>query len=349
MEKEVSSPGRKRVEYIDIAKAFAIFLVLLGHTVDSGTACKNVLYSFHMPLFFLLSGMVINRKKYYGIKSTWVPFLRKKFFSLLIPYLIWGCIYASFSFKNLVFIAYGSRETLGCAGSLTSLWFIPVLILASLLSELFFYCSEKIRVNRNLLIVITCLCLSIVGFTLPHWGKYGDPWGIDIAFVAAVFILLGYLLRPIGDILERKHFLLQILVLILSAIVFIIGIRYNITSTGYVLMANAIYGNYAMFLLNAVAGSLIVILFSAMVSRLHFNKKFLFYIGQNTLGIFIVHKPLVELGRLLAARMGMNYNNIMLALTITIISMICACIIIKIISNFAPELLGKETRYKEIS
>lgn len=98
-----------------------------------------------------------------------------------------------------------------------------------------------------------------------------------------------------------------------------------------------------------MTGSLIVILFSMIVSRLHFNKKFLFYIGQNTFGIFIVHKPLVELGRLLAVKMGMNYNNIMLALTITIISRICACIIIKIISIFVLELLGKETSYKEIS
>lgn len=47
---------KKRLVFVDVAKAIAIFLVVLGHVVSSNTTTKLVLYSFHMPLFFILSG-----------------------------------------------------------------------------------------------------------------------------------------------------------------------------------------------------------------------------------------------------------------------------------------------------
>ena len=57
----------KRIAYIDITKAFAIFTVVLGHVLQWTTAgdpyhCSApfiFIYSFHMPLFMLLSGYFI--------------------------------------------------------------------------------------------------------------------------------------------------------------------------------------------------------------------------------------------------------------------------------------------------
>ena len=48
----------KRVTYIDIAKGLAILCVIIGHTtqyIDIGIINPFV-FSFHMPLFFVLSG-----------------------------------------------------------------------------------------------------------------------------------------------------------------------------------------------------------------------------------------------------------------------------------------------------
>lgn len=344
MEKIVSALEKRRIEYIDIAKAIAIFLVLIGHTVDSDTICKNVLYSFHMPVFFLLSGMVIYREENDGIKPTWIPSLQKKFFKLLIPYMIWGCIYAEFSFKNLMFITYGTRETLIAANSLTSLWFIPVFFLASVIVEGFVNFSMNVRKNIQLLTAIVGVCFVIVGYMLPHWVKYGDIWGIDIAFMAAAFMLFGHLIRPLTDVLEREKLLYTGVLLGISLIVFCIGIQYSTTSVGYVLMANAIYGNLVVFLLNALTGSLIVILFAIIISRLYFDKKHIYYIGQNTLGVFIVHKPFIEFGRTIITKMGMNYNHILIALGNSIVCLTLSCIAVKVLSIFVPAILGKERR-----
>ena len=75
----------------DFLKLFAIFLVLWGHCIqhmkDTNTdePVYLFIYSFHMPLFMMISG-------YFSISSLsmriW-PFLKKKFIQLLLPCLTW--------------------------------------------------------------------------------------------------------------------------------------------------------------------------------------------------------------------------------------------------------------------
>ena len=54
----------KRIDYIDTLRAFAIFLVTLGHCLEYGgykdSVLINLIYSFHMPLFICISGFVIS-------------------------------------------------------------------------------------------------------------------------------------------------------------------------------------------------------------------------------------------------------------------------------------------------
>lgn len=42
----------KRILWIDIAKALTIICMIIGHIVPGGEA-RNLIYSFHMPLFLL--------------------------------------------------------------------------------------------------------------------------------------------------------------------------------------------------------------------------------------------------------------------------------------------------------
>lgn len=64
----------RRIEWLDSCKGFAIMLVVIGHIVDGYMDAKlfteysplmnaihNVIYSFHMPLFFTLSGYIFYR------------------------------------------------------------------------------------------------------------------------------------------------------------------------------------------------------------------------------------------------------------------------------------------------
>lgn len=53
---------KQRLDYIDILRCVAIFLVVLGHVTNhsgySDSFLSKILYSFHMPLFMCISGFV---------------------------------------------------------------------------------------------------------------------------------------------------------------------------------------------------------------------------------------------------------------------------------------------------
>lgn len=54
----------KRLDYIDYTKGFGILLVILGHIYDTSNPIKIWLYSFHMPLFFIISGFFAKNIKF---------------------------------------------------------------------------------------------------------------------------------------------------------------------------------------------------------------------------------------------------------------------------------------------
>lgn len=58
----------KRIDYIDTAKGIATILVILGHLSVTPKIIVNSLYTFHIPLFFLLSGFVLNLDKFSSYK-----------------------------------------------------------------------------------------------------------------------------------------------------------------------------------------------------------------------------------------------------------------------------------------
>lgn len=71
--------NQKRLEWVDIAKGIGIILVVLGHCVPYGGTTFNLIFTFHMPLFFILSGYCYVQR---GIRTTF----DKKLKSLLVPF-----------------------------------------------------------------------------------------------------------------------------------------------------------------------------------------------------------------------------------------------------------------------
>lgn len=320
---------------MDNARALTIFCVILGHVVDSNTPTKSLLYAFHMPAFFFLSGMVckenvesLNEFKIYAIR---------RFKRLLVPYVVWGCIYSHFSFKNLLYICYGTRETLIRADSLTSLWFLPTLFWADIIVELLLYISYYLP--KKPLEFIGAILFLIIGFMMPH-TIIGDPLGVDIAFVSSSLMLIGHILKKT---VSKEQITLQKLgaILILGCGCLGAGIYFNKPSVGYVLMANAIYGNMGAFLLGALGGIAVLITLSIMLDRVLGQENALIWIGQNTMGIFLVHKPIVELLRKIVVELGHDYNYLPLSLTVALVSLALSCIAVQIVTRFMPALFGK--------
>lgn len=84
-----------RLDYIDILKGFAIFLMVMAHILigikgNYEQTVSNIIYTFHMPLFMFMSGYVfdLNRKISYCM-DNFLCVIRKRFCTLIIPGTIW--------------------------------------------------------------------------------------------------------------------------------------------------------------------------------------------------------------------------------------------------------------------
>jgi len=181
-----------RVQWIDGCKGLAILLVILGHTMRTDIS-RVYIYGFHMPLFFFLSGLVCNEKKY-----TWGTCLKSRFNTLVIPYftfylltwLYWLIVERSFRplcmiwWQPLIGMVYGAQwhDFMAHNGIL---WFLPCLFV----TEILFFALKKLHkvwIQLSAIIVLTGL-----GFLF----KTNLPWCVNIASVALQFFFVGNLLR----------------------------------------------------------------------------------------------------------------------------------------------------------
>ena len=79
--------SKNRIEWIDIARGIAILFVCLGHR-DIPPIFSKWIYTFHMPIFFFISGYIT---KYDGV--SFGKFMNKKLCGLVIPYFSLGAVY----------------------------------------------------------------------------------------------------------------------------------------------------------------------------------------------------------------------------------------------------------------
>lgn len=83
---------KERLHYIDAIKSILIMLVILGHAIQftlpnyQHEFLFRFIYSFHMPLFFLVSGFLTFKEKYDDL------LIKKRGIQLLIPFITWAFI-----------------------------------------------------------------------------------------------------------------------------------------------------------------------------------------------------------------------------------------------------------------
>lgn len=151
----------ERIDWIDVMKGLGMFLVILGHIMNSRNVNLCVwLWSFHMPLFFFASGLVKSGKT---ISGGFLFFLRKKVFSLMIPHLTLS-VYTLLK-DALDAMAEGGLREMGSVNIISSFssWFLPALFAVELIwyvraRVLRQWLSTKLRTTMLALEVLTFLC-----------------------------------------------------------------------------------------------------------------------------------------------------------------------------------------------
>jgi fucose 4-O-acetylase-like acetyltransferase len=148
---------KERIVYIDRLKGVAILLVVIGHFIQYNTIESkdnflfNLIYSFHMPLFMLVSGYVAYLTIRFTIFQDYLAFLLKKGKSLLIPFFVWPLIVDNFFFTNKYAIDFLGQLTNLVNDPRKGLWFLWYLFFLTLLYSIFLFFSNKFNNKNNIL------------------------------------------------------------------------------------------------------------------------------------------------------------------------------------------------------
>ncbi len=128
-----------RLNYLDIAKGIGIILVILGHIEYIGNALKLFIVAFHMPLFFVMSGMLLwlRREAERPVKELVMKKLRRimlpyVYFSVLdiLIYIVYYLLTGRDGGWNAVLLDVLQTFTLY---GFSVMWFLPALFMAEML------------------------------------------------------------------------------------------------------------------------------------------------------------------------------------------------------------------------
>lgn len=139
----------KRLRYVDVARGVTILCVILGH-MEVGKKIRTLIFSFHMPLFFLLSG-------YFQTKRSMIDFGKNKGYSLMIPYLFTGiCVIFGTQLENMVKF-FSHRGTVRSVKYLLTEW-IKAIVLGS-------------GSRQDVLWIHADFCIGAIWFLLALFGS----------------------------------------------------------------------------------------------------------------------------------------------------------------------------------
>ena len=221
---------RKRLTYLDMAKGIGIFLVILGHIEYIREDTLKWISSFHMPLFFVIGGILAYEKREEGRPLFSALAARAR--GTLVPYAAFTIMLLTmntlehFLEPGALSGAQLARQYVDAATGygIHILWFLPAYFTAG---AIFLLLERGLRpVSRNLAVLL--LAVGAYGVTvifrldqyavtdLPLIGFAGMDLLITLlrGVLAMPFLLMGWYLGALYGRLPRKAFPVLALLLI---------------------------------------------------------------------------------------------------------------------------------------
>jgi acyltransferase len=300
---------------------------VLGHSGFPFFVQKWI-WSYHMPLFFFISGYLFTLQKEQPFSTFW----SKKTRSLLIPYLCFTVLVILVSIMQP-----GETRAQVLSGVLlrgwgdVALWFLPVLYL----TEMLFFFLRKIsnKITLAALIIASSFIGLFLSLKIIHW-----PYKVEVVFISTFFFGSGYLLvSKINRYLTQLKLVTALIAILVLLFVNIIFCYANYTKLD---LAYNIIGNYGYAVTAAFAGIFALLLVSTIIARYKGRlQDFLVYVGRNTLIILSVHQVLKVLLKAMFDKM--NKSGVIFTTLRHIIFWILLFLLVEIINRYLYFLLGR--------
>lgn len=324
---------KKRIIWIDWAKALGIMIVVFCHIPQDYSTIKYFLSSFQMPLFFMLSGYLHNQSQ-----TTILEQIKKYWKSLVIPYILF-----QFIFYPYWLIQQHTQEGLILTDWVQSIiipfvqciygipidgvtWFIFALLITKLITDII----QKTYLSTYM-VVLLCSFSIILAWIVCQDDKINITFAIDSLFNFFPFFFIGYYLKMYKLVKEESQgkCLIKACVFLVISIIFI-----------YFKNENYFFQRISFYALG-LSGSFFVINISKM---LKYCPKIIQTVSIGNIIILGLHWMFIGttnfvLERIFSIEKGIHYT-IIEATILTLFITMGNCIIIKFCQKHFKPLLG---------
>lgn len=264
---------KERLHYLDTQKGILIILVIIGHVIQSNIEqyqdvfLFRFIYSFHMPLFFFISGFLTFRKTAHS------QLISKRACQCLIPFITWALLTPAIKTGS-----FNMQETLlTLLYPNNGLWFLYNLFIYCVAIALSEYWSTM-RIKQELWLAgIAMLLFAVSGWLHTILNATPLSWYFP-------FFAMGYYVHKY----QEQIFKHSKTILLISGICYVITVPFWMmreVPTFYQWINLGSIFAYVYRYSVSVAGTL----FFFMTAKVYFDRPYslLEKIGTKTLGIYI--------------------------------------------------------------
>lgn len=317
---------KERLTYLDVAKGIGILLVVIGHVYAFNRQIVDRffviwLYSFHMPLFFIISGMLI---AYKDEKDIW-KFVKKRIKGILIPYVFFSIfsiiVFAIVNDFNREVFVQNVKATI-CGVGIDTLWFLPALFFG----EVIFFVLRNLLKNKYVICIISAIIYTLGNFMMKDYG-------LICLFLGRICIAVGFIM--IGNytmnLIRKRN--MPWYGLIVIAILSVILSKIN----GLVDLNNLVFNNHILYLINSLIGTYLILEISKLIDIDEIT-----YWGRNTLIVMATHLNIIYI--LFNKILGIYSFGYVTGMIVFVLLLAVERIIIYVVNRYMPFLMGRKQK-----
>lgn len=327
---------QNRIESFDVARGIAMVAIILGHF---GNSCiERFVFTFHVPLFFILSGI------FFDIKRN----NRKRTEKLIKPYVFTVICLAVLDVMKtgLVDILSNGRVNMeNCVSSLTrtiiaglygsgsrtdffgytipaigAIWFFLAMIWGLLLTSIIIRCANGKR-NAVLIVIVSTLFLWMLGFFSARITWL--PLSIQAGFCSVIFIIIGICLKKLDLKTKSRINDKEAYIILLGAVIWAISIVFSY-KIGNMSLVRCFFPNPIINIMGASAATVFICAISFYIKSSAIGR-FLSFFGRNSMIVLSFH--LMELNEIPWNSIFVdNAPNAVIGNVIVFIARICWCL-----------------------
>ena len=367
---QLSDRAGVRLAYADVARLIGIFLVYHGHVVERMMYLGNAaaahqykfIYSFHMPLFFVLSGLIA---KDWAAEQSIGQFAKSRFFSRIVPLIFFNVALALLSLihkPDFPPIPLATGADYANAALMTALqlpvfdvptWFLMCLVVV----ECIHFTVFRFLRGSDARIVVAIIAFYLAGYALNSRFQFFQPgnYALPNWWIAYEAITM-YALYLVGVLVRRRGWLAGDMPRFAPALLAIIGLAsvlltYDLNQGPFrmkieaVVILAAAHGNVLWFQLTALAGTLAVLALGKLLER----ADWMAYLGRNALVLFCLNGVVYHHvnGPFAAWFMGgMPQDGWAVAASAALLSLLSIALAVPLVAalnRWLPQLVGRPT------